>query len=48
MAYGLTKQEQVLTGLVCRGVSTNEAAARLHITANTVQDHLESIFEKTG
>jgi DNA-binding CsgD family transcriptional regulator len=48
LAYGLTKQEQVLTGLICRGLSTNEIAARLHITANTVQDHLKSIFEKTG
>jgi len=48
IAYGLTKQEQTLTGLVCRGLSTRELADRLHITANTVQDHLKSIFEKTG
>jgi DNA-binding CsgD family transcriptional regulator len=48
LAYGLTKQEQVLTGLICRGLSTSDIAARLHITANTVQDHLKSIFEKTG
>jgi DNA-binding CsgD family transcriptional regulator len=48
MAYGLTKQEQSLTALVCRGLSTNEIAARLHITTNTVQDHLKSIFDKTG
>jgi DNA-binding CsgD family transcriptional regulator len=48
MAYGLTKQERTLTGLVCRGLSTNEIADRLHITPNTVQDHLKSIFEKTG
>jgi DNA-binding CsgD family transcriptional regulator len=48
MAYGLTKQEQALTGLVCRGYSTKEIAGRLHITANTIQDHLKSIFEKTG
>jgi DNA-binding CsgD family transcriptional regulator len=48
MAYGLTKQEQVLTGLVCRGLSTSEIADRLHITPNTIQDHLKSIFEKTG
>ena len=48
MAYGLTKQEQVLTGLVCRGLSTGEIADRLHITPNTIQDHLKSIFDKTG
>jgi DNA-binding CsgD family transcriptional regulator len=48
LAYGLTKQEQALTGLVCRGLSTRELSERLHITTNTVQDHLKSIFEKTG
>jgi DNA-binding CsgD family transcriptional regulator len=48
MAYGLTRQEQVLTGLVCRGLSTGEIAGRLHITPNTIQDHLKSVFEKTG
>jgi DNA-binding CsgD family transcriptional regulator len=48
MAYGLTKQEQVLTALVCRGLSTNAIAERLHITPNTIQEHLKSIFDKTG
>lgn len=48
LAYGLTKQEQVLTGLVCRGLATSDIADRLHITPNTVQDHLKSIFDKTG
>ena len=48
MAYGLTKQEQAVTRLVCRGLSTRELADRLHITPNTVQDHLKSIFDKTG
>jgi DNA-binding CsgD family transcriptional regulator len=48
VAYGLTKQEQTLTGFVCRGASTREIALRLRITANTVQDHLKSIFDKTG
>ena len=48
MAYGLTKQEQALTALVCRGHSTSEIADRLHISAHTVQDHLKSIFDKTG
>jgi DNA-binding CsgD family transcriptional regulator len=48
MAYGLTKQEQTVTRLVCRGLSTREIAERLHITTHTVQDHLKSIFDKTG
>jgi DNA-binding CsgD family transcriptional regulator len=48
MAYGLTRQEQVVTGLVCRGLSTGEIESRLHITPNTIQDHLKSIFDKTG
>jgi DNA-binding CsgD family transcriptional regulator len=48
MAYGLTRQEQTVTRLVCRGLATREIADRLHITANTVQDHLKSIFDKTG
>jgi len=48
MAYGLTRQEQTVTGLVCRGLSTREIGERLHITPNTVQDHLKAIFDKTG
>ena len=48
MAYGLTRQEQTVTALVCRGLSTREIGQRLHITPNTVQDHLKSIFDKTG
>jgi DNA-binding CsgD family transcriptional regulator len=48
MAYGLTKREQKITQLVCHGLSTRELAERLNITPNTVQDHLKSIFDKTG
>lgn len=47
-AHGLTKQECTLTGLVCQGLSTHEIATRLHLTQNTVQDHLKSVFDKTG
>lgn len=47
-AHGLTKQERALTGLVCQGLSTREIATRLHLTQNTVQDHLKSVFNKTG
>jgi DNA-binding CsgD family transcriptional regulator len=48
MAYGLTQQERTITSLVCRGLPTREIADGLHITPNTVQDHLKSIFDKTG
>jgi DNA-binding NarL/FixJ family response regulator len=48
LAYGLTNQEQTVTGLVCRGLATREIAERLPISAHTVQDHLKSIFDKTG
>jgi DNA-binding CsgD family transcriptional regulator len=48
LAYGLTKQEQAVTRLVCRGLSTRELSDALHITPNTLQDHLKSIFDKAG
>jgi DNA-binding CsgD family transcriptional regulator len=47
-AYGLTAQERGITELVCQGLSTRAIALELQITANTVQDHLKSIFDKTG
>jgi DNA-binding CsgD family transcriptional regulator len=33
---------------VARGYSTNELAERLHLSSYTVQDHLKSIFRKSG
>ena len=47
-AYGLTEQEQKISGLVFHGLSTHAISHKLHITHHTVQDHLKSIFEKTG
>ena len=47
-AYGLTDRERSVTELVARGHSTSEIAARLGVSAYTVQDHLKSIFDKSG
>jgi DNA-binding CsgD family transcriptional regulator len=47
-AYGLTPRERTVTGLVCSGLSTREVASRLHLAEHTVQDHLKSVFTRTG
>jgi DNA-binding CsgD family transcriptional regulator len=47
-AYGFTDRERAVTELVARGFSTSEIAEQLHLAAYTVQDHLKSIFEKSG
>ena len=35
-------------GLVCQGLPTRQIADRLHLTTDTVQDHLKSAFDRTG
>jgi DNA-binding CsgD family transcriptional regulator len=47
-AYGLTDRERTITALVCQGLPTRQIAGQLHLTADTVQDHLKSVFDKTG
>ena len=47
-AYGLTDREKTICGLVCQGLPTRQIADWLHLTTDTVQDHLKSAFRKTG
>ena len=47
-AYQLTEREQEITRLVLQGHATTEIASRLVISDHTVQQHLKSIFDKTG
>lgn len=48
LAYGLTEREIDITRLCLQGRSTKEMADHAHVSAYTVQDHLKSIFAKTG
>ncbi|MCP9984529.1 helix-turn-helix domain-containing protein [Actinomadura madurae] len=47
-AYGFTDSERRVTELVAKGLSTRQIANRLHVSSYTVQDHLKSIFAKSG
>jgi len=47
-AYGLTHRERDVTRLVLHGASTSQIASDLTVSAHTVQQHLKSIFAKTG
>jgi DNA-binding CsgD family transcriptional regulator len=47
-AYGLTERERDVTRLILQGSSTSQIAQQLVVTEHTVQQHLKSIFDKTG
>lgn len=47
-AHALSRREAELLDGLGRGSDTRQLAAALHVSENTVQDHLKSIFAKTG
>lgn len=47
-AYGVSPRAREVCREVLAGHSTAEIAGRLFISANTVQDHLKSVFTKVG
>jgi DNA-binding CsgD family transcriptional regulator len=48
LSYGLSARQAEVAQLVLGGRSTAEIADALHISFDTVQDHLKSVFDKTG
>jgi len=47
-AFGLTPREADIVRKVARGLDTASIARELHLAPYTIQDHLKSIFTKTG
>ena len=47
-AYALSPREAQVCALVLRGLATKRIATDLHIASHTVNDHIKSIFSKTG
>jgi DNA-binding CsgD family transcriptional regulator len=45
---GLSPRESELLGLLGAGADTREVAARMFLSEHTVQDHLKSMFARTG
>jgi DNA-binding NarL/FixJ family response regulator len=47
-AFGLTAREQELLGQLATGSDTRAMARQMSLSEHTIQDHLKSIFTKTG
>jgi len=46
--HGLSDREHQLLGLLAQGSDTAQAASRMFLSPHTIQDHLKSVFTKTG
>lgn len=47
-AYDLTPAQVRVAALVLQGQSTRQIVSKLHISADTVQEHLTAVFDKVG
>ena len=47
-AYAFSRRERQVVALLVAGFDTRKVTERLFISPHTVQDHLKSVFEKTG
>jgi DNA-binding CsgD family transcriptional regulator len=47
-AHGLTAAQSRVVALVLQGRSTPSIVKELHISANTLQEHLHAVFDKLG
>ncbi len=47
-AFGLSPRESALLTLLPTGADTRALAQQLFVSEHTIQDHLKSIFSKTG
>ena len=47
-AHGLTAAQSRVAALVLQGRSTRHIVTELHISSNTVQEHLRAVFDKFG
>lgn len=47
-AYEPNERERDVTRLVWQGASTSDIATQMFVSPHTVQQHLKSIFDKTG
>jgi DNA-binding CsgD family transcriptional regulator len=48
LAYGLSERESQVTRLCMEGLTTKQMAHAIALSPHTIQDHLKSIFAKTG